>query len=144
MSHEEFRSRMGRRLGVDLNEGSPFPFSFQIMNVSGARSESRMAGADRHLLHNQQRDTVHRQAAAGGARPELESGGSLGELGVSGRRLADTLLCAAMGVKTSLKSAMFSSPSLSISLPTRITRMEIPCWVKLSMVVIVFSTIDSC
>ena len=55
------------------------------------------------MFHNEQRDTVHRQAAAGGARPELKSEGllaALGEPGVSGRRPANTLLCAAMGVKT--------------------------------------------
>ena len=94
---------MGRRLGIELNKESPCPFCFQIMDVWGAHSESCMASGDTVLLTNEGRDTVHRQAAAGGARPELESGGlfaALGEPGVAGRRPADTLLCSAMGMKT--------------------------------------------
>ena len=103
LSNEEFSSRVGRRLGVELNEEGHCPFCFQVMDVFGAHSECCMAGGDRVLLHNEQRDTLHRQAGAAGARPELESSGllaGLGEPGLAGRRPADTLLCSAVGVRT--------------------------------------------
>jgi len=63
-----------------------------------------MSGGDANLRHNENRDTIHAQCKAAGARPELEKArvlaGLVQERDLAGRRPADTLLRCRGGVKT--------------------------------------------
>ena len=70
----------------------------------GAHAESCMGGGDAMARHNENRDTIHRQAKAAGARPELEKARLLAGIGrvgdLQGRRPADTLLHNTGGIHT--------------------------------------------
>ena len=104
MSGEEFRSRMGRRLGIEMCEEKPCPLCFQTLDRFGAHAEGCMGGGDAVARHNENRDTIHRQAKAAGARPELEKARLLAGVGrvadLQGRRPADTLLHNPGGIHT--------------------------------------------
>jgi len=104
LSSEEFRSRMGRRLGCDICDEHPCPLCYQVMDRFGAHAEGCMSGGDANLRHNENRDTIHAQCKLAGCRPELEKAkvlaGVLKERDLAGRRPADTLLRCRGGVKT--------------------------------------------
>jgi hypothetical protein len=103
LSSEEFRSRMGRRLGCELCAEGPCPLCFQVMDRFGSHAEGCMSGGDAVLRHNQNRDTIHSQCKAAGTRPELEKAkvlaGIVQERDLNGRRPADTLLSSCGGGK---------------------------------------------
>jgi hypothetical protein len=65
LSGEEFRSRMGRRLGIEICEETSCPLCFETMDKFGAHAESCMGGGDAVARHNESRDTLHKQAKAG-------------------------------------------------------------------------------
>jgi hypothetical protein len=74
------------------------------MDKFGAHAESCMGGGDAVARHNESRDTLHKQAKAGGTRPELEKTKLLAGLNrnnnLGGRRPADTLLHSTGGIHT--------------------------------------------
>jgi hypothetical protein len=95
---------MGRRLGLELNEEKPCPLCFEILGTDGAHAEGCMGGGDAVARHNENRDTLHKQAKARGTRPELEKTKLLAGLNrnvnLGGRRPADTLLHSTGGIHT--------------------------------------------
>ena len=95
LTGEEFRSRVGRRLGVKLREATPCPMCHQMLDEYGARAEGCMCGVDAVLRHNQNNFIMYKQAKTAGTNLELEkskllSNGQSGQLGR--KRPADTLL----------------------------------------------------
>ena len=61
-----------------------------------------MSGGDRTAIHDEQKDTLHRQAQAAGCRPVLEAAGVLRDVVAvpNGRRPADILLNRTAGIRT--------------------------------------------
>ncbi len=104
MSGEEFRSRMGRWLGLELGEEKPCPLCFEVLDTFGAHAEGCMGGGDAVTRQNTQRDNLHKQAKAAATRPELEKtrilARALGNASFRGRRPADTLLYNTSGIRT--------------------------------------------
>ena len=110
LTNEEVQSRVGRRLGVELNDEIACPLCMQVMNNWGAHAEACTCGGDKTMGHNVVRDDLDKQAQAARVAPELEAANAL----VSGaaqersgdaasdsrRRPADVLLCRAQDVRT--------------------------------------------
>ena len=70
MTGEEFRSRVGRRLGVKLCEATPCPMCHQMLDEYGAHAEGCMCGGDAVLRHNQNNFIMYKQAQTAGTNPE--------------------------------------------------------------------------
>ena len=86
LGRDEFQTRVGRRLGLELCEEAPCPLCHQTMDRFGAHPEGCMCGGDATARHNQANLTVFRQAKTAGTTPEMEkakllAGGSLPNLG---------------------------------------------------------------
>ena len=114
LTNQEFRSRVGRRLGHQLCEECACPFCFGVMDRWGIHAEACTAGGDKTLGHHILRNDLYVHAKRGAAAPILEAAGVLNTLGIAeaqggnqargdGRRNlerpADVLLCRGQDIR---------------------------------------------
>ena len=92
LTNAEIKSRVGRRLGVQLCEECPCPFCSGVVDKWGIHPESCTAGGDKTLGHHILRNNLYGHGRRAGAVPVLEAAGVLEVLGVGerGRRVGLT------------------------------------------------------
>ena len=104
LTGDEFRSRLGRRLGVEICEEGMCPCCGQAMDRFRAHAEGSMCGGDKTKSHNQVNYLVYKQCQSAGVRPELEKteifSGAKSQQDLGRRRPADTFLHSGAGIKT--------------------------------------------
>jgi hypothetical protein len=117
LTSEEFRSRICRRLGAEINDQFACPLCYQTMDKFGSHAEECMCGGDAVNRHNDINHTIYKQAIKAGTRPELEKskvlGGAINERDLGRRRPADTLLQNGVGVSTG-KTRGFTRVALDV------------------------------
>lgn len=117
LTNEEFRSKMCRRLGAELNDEVACPLCYQTIDRFGSHAEKCMCGGDAVIRHNDINHSIYKQAIQAGTRPELEkakilSGAIDGRI-LGRRRPADTLLQNGVGASIA-KTRGFSRVALDV------------------------------
>ncbi len=82
LTNQEARSRVQRRLGMELCEEGPYPFCFGVMDRCGIHAESCTARGDQTAGHHVIRDDIYTQSKRASAAPILEVGRILNTLGI--------------------------------------------------------------
>jgi hypothetical protein len=102
LTNPELSTTLKLQLGVDVYEEDGICcFCGAVNDCKGVHARSCTCGGDLDLRHNAQRDAVHAFCRRGNLRPRLEAAGLLAAPGApDGRRPADVLVCAELGLPT--------------------------------------------
>ena len=129
LNGNEFRSRVGRRLGRELCDEGMCPACGNQMDRFGAHPEGCMCGGDVTRRHNGVNYLVYKQCQSAGIRPELEKSkllsGAKSQRDLGRRRPADTLINAGADVKTGKKRNM-----LQVALDVGVVNPQAPLHVS--------------
>ena len=85
LTNAEIKSRVGRRLGMIMDEGGGCPMCWNVMDKYAVHCEACMSGGDKITGHNIIRDRINKHAQMGAMGPVLEAAKLLAKLATDGR-----------------------------------------------------------